>query len=99
MPWADDALHRNFPLSWKWTTESGALWDQRFQTLRWVPTTILHGLQDDVIAPQGSWEFTEDLLKVDPQFPVELLFKTGDHRSSSPSNLATFLELAARAPE
>jgi hypothetical protein len=64
-----------------------------------VPTTILHGLQDNVIAPQGSWEFSEDLLKLDPQFPVELLFKTGDHRFSIPSNLATFLKLAALPPE
>ncbi len=95
MPWADDALHLDFPLSWKWVEESEALWDQRFHSLRPVPTTILHGLQDDVILPQGSWKFTEELLKVDPQFPIELLLKTGDHRFSSPSNLATFLELAS----
>ncbi len=69
MPWADDALHKDFPLSWKWVEESEALWDQRFHSLRRVPTTILHGLQDDVILPQGSWKFTEELLKVDTQFP------------------------------
>ena len=46
MPWADDELHRDFPLSWKWVAESEALWDQRFQSLRRVPTTILHGLQE-----------------------------------------------------
>jgi pimeloyl-ACP methyl ester carboxylesterase len=94
MPWADDALHGAFPLSWKWVQESESLWDQRFHTLRRVPTTILHGLQDDVILPQGSWKFTEELLNVDSKFPIELLLKTGDHRFSSPSNLATFLELA-----
>ncbi|MEX2492151.1 MAG: alpha/beta fold hydrolase [Nitrospirales bacterium] len=99
MPWADDALHRDFPLSWKWVRESESLWNQRFQQLGRVPTTILHGLQDDVIDPQGSWKFSEELLKVDPQFPIELLFKTGDHRFSSPSNLATFLGLAALPPE
>ena len=99
MPWADDALHQDFPLSWKWVEESEALWTQRFHSLRRVPTTILHGLQDDVILPQGSWEFTEELLSADPHFPIELLLKTGDHRFSSPSNLATFLELASLPSE
>lgn len=99
MPWADDALHGEFPLSWKWVKESDALWDQRFHALRRVPTTILHGLQDDVILPQGSWEFSKELLTKDSQFPVELILKTGDHRFSSPSNLATFLEFAAGVPE
>jgi len=93
MPWVDDALHRDFPLSWKWVEESEALWEQRFHSLRRLPTTILHGLQDDVILPQGSWQFTEELLRVDPHFPIELLLKTGDHRFSSPSNLSSFLDL------
>ena len=99
MPWADDELHRDFPLSWKWVVESETLWSQRFQSLRRVPTTILHGLQDDVIPPQGSWKFAEALLTTDPQFPIELLFRTGDHRFSSPSNLTTFLELAEQTQE
>ncbi len=98
MPWADDPLHKNFPLSWKWVEESQTLWEQRFQSLRRVPTTILHGQQDDVIVPKGSWEFTNDLLTQDPHYPIELLLKTGDHRFSSPSNLETFLELATQTP-
>ena len=97
--WADDALHRDFPLSWKWVEESEYFWAQRFQSLRRVPTRIVHGLQDDVIAPQSSWEFTHDLLKKDSQYPIELLLKTGDHRFSSPANLATFLELAELTQE
>jgi pimeloyl-ACP methyl ester carboxylesterase len=96
MPWADDALHRDFPLSWKWVEDSLTFWDQRFDSLRPVPTTILHGLQDGLILPQGSWDFTDDLLKHDPHYPIELLLKTGDHRFSTPSNLTTFLELAAK---
>jgi hypothetical protein len=52
-----------------------------------------------MIVPKGSWEFTEHLLTQDPQYPVELLLKTGDHRFSSPSNLETFLELAAQTQE
>jgi pimeloyl-ACP methyl ester carboxylesterase len=99
MPWADDAVHRDFPLSWKWVEDSQTLWAQRFQPLRRVSTTIIHGLQDNVIVPKGSWEFTEHLLTQDPQYPVELLLKTGDHRFSSPSNLETFLELAAQTQE
>jgi pimeloyl-ACP methyl ester carboxylesterase len=96
MPWDDDALHRDFPLSWKWVAESEALWVRRFDPLRKVPTCIVHGLQDVVIPPKGSWEFTEHLLTKDPQYPIELLFKTGDHRFSSPANLETFLDVASQ---
>ncbi len=99
MPWADDALHGNFPLSWKWVEESKTLWAQRFHIRLRISTTILHGLQDDVIPPQGSWDFTEELLKQDSQYPIELLLKNGDHRFSSPANLATFLELASLPQE
>ncbi len=95
MPWDDDALHRDYPLSWKWVKESEALWAKRLDPPREVPTTILHGLQDNVILPVGSWEMTEHLLNQDPQYPVELILKTGDHRFSSPSNLSTFLDLAS----
>ncbi|MGB0911818.1 MAG: alpha/beta hydrolase [Nitrospirales bacterium] len=94
MPWADDAAHRNFPLSWKWVEESETLWAQRFDALQSVQTTIMHGLQDSVIPPLGSWQMTEYLLSQDPQYPIELLLKTGDHRFSSPSNLKTFLDVA-----
>jgi pimeloyl-ACP methyl ester carboxylesterase len=96
MPWDDDALHRDFPLSWKWVEESEAIWSRRFDPLRKVPTRIVHGLQDVVIPPKGSWEFTEHLLTQDPQYPIELLLKTGDHRFSSSANLKTFLDLAGR---
>lgn len=96
IPWSDDVVHRDFPLSWKWVEESEALWRNRVENLRRVPTCILHGLQDEVIRPKGSWEFTEQVLSQDPQFPIELLFKTGDHRFSSPANLQTFLHLAAQ---
>ncbi|MGE3787497.1 MAG: alpha/beta hydrolase [Nitrospirales bacterium] len=94
MPWDDDALHKDFPLAWKWVEESEALWAKRFDSIRRVPTRILHGLQDTVILSKGSWEFTEDLLTQDPHYPIELLLKTGDHRFSSPANLQTFLDLA-----
>jgi pimeloyl-ACP methyl ester carboxylesterase len=96
MPWDDDALHRDFPLSWKWVEESEALWARRFEPPRQIPTRIVHGLQDDVILPKGSWEFTEHVLTQDPQYPIELFLKTGDHRFSSPINLQTFLDLASQ---
>lgn len=98
MPWADDDLHRDFPLSWKWVLESERLWAKKFDPLRRVPARILHGLQDTVIPPKGSWEFTERLLLQDPQYPIELLFKTGGHRFSSPANLQTFLDMAGHTP-
>ena len=53
-------------------------------------------MPDDVILPKGSWEFTEQLLMKDPQYPIELLLKTGDHRFSSPVNLQTFLDVASQ---
>jgi pimeloyl-ACP methyl ester carboxylesterase len=96
IPWADDVIHRDFPLSWRWVEESEALWVKRFDSLRRVPTRIVHGLQDDVILPKGSWEFTEHVLTQDPQYPIELLLKTGDHRFSSPTNLQTFLDVAGQ---
>jgi len=99
MPWDDDALHRDFPLSWKWVDESETLWAQRLNPPRRVPTRILHGLQDIVLSPSGSWEFTEHLLNQDPHYPIELLLMTGDHRFSSPSNLTTFLEFAGHVHE
>ncbi|MDR4493096.1 MAG: alpha/beta fold hydrolase [Nitrospirales bacterium] len=99
MPWDDDAVHKDYPLSWKWVEESEALWVTRFVNLRRIPTCIVHGLQDTVILPKGSWEFTEQVLTKDPQFPIELLFKTGGHRFSSPANLHTFLDLAAHIQE
>lgn len=50
----------------------------------------------EVILPKGSWEFTEHVLTQDPQYPIELLWKTGDHRFSSPANLQTFLDVASQ---
>jgi uncharacterized protein len=98
MPWDDDNVHRDFPLSWKWVEESESLWARQFDPLRRVPTRIIHGLQDNVILSGGSWEFTEQLLRQDPHYPIELLFKTGDHRFSSPANLQTLLDVAVQLP-
>lgn len=99
MPWDDDALHRNYPLSWKWVEESERLWASRHERFRQIDTTIIHGFQDTVISPEGSWNFSHTLLTQDPHFPIELFFKTGDHRFSSPANLKTFLDLAIRIHE
>jgi len=90
MPWDDDEMHRDFPIAWKWVEESEALWRTRFDHLRRVSTTILHGLQDDVIRPQGSSQFVEELLARDPEFPVTLHLIPGDHRLSSPEHVETF---------
>ena len=95
MPYDDDELHRDFPLSWKWVEESEDLWTRRFQDLRRVNTTILHGLQDTVILPSGSWGFTQELLANDPDFPIELILKRGDHRFSTTDDLDTFLKLVS----
>ena len=96
MPWDDDALHKDWPLSWKWVEESEQYWAQTFSQLRRVKTTIFHGLQDMVIQPAGSWRFVEELLRRDPRFPIELLFKTGDHRLSSPEHVETLRRLVVR---
>jgi pimeloyl-ACP methyl ester carboxylesterase len=96
MPWDDDALHKDWPLSWKWVQESEQYWAQTFSELRHVKTTILHGLQDTVIKPAGSWRFVEEVLRRDPGFPIELLFKTGDHRLSSPEHVEILRRLVFR---
>lgn len=93
MPYDDDELHRDFPLSWKWVEESEALWQQREVSPRRVQTTILHGLQDTVILPSVSWNFAQLVLSQDPDFPIELIYKTGDHRLSNLEALATFQRL------
>lgn len=96
MPWEDDALHKDWPLSWKWVEESEDYWARTFSSLRRVKTTIVHGLQDTVIPPERSWRFVEELLRRDPGFPIELLFKTGDHRLSSPEHVETLRRLVVR---
>ena len=93
MPWDDDPVHKDWPLSWKWVEESEAYWKTGFDRLRPVKTTILHGLQDTVILPSGSSEFVEQLLSRDPAFPVELHLIPGDHRLSGPEHLDTFRRL------
>lgn len=87
MPWDDDPAHRDWPLSWKWVVESEAYWQSNFDRLRHVRTTIVHGLGDTVIHPEGSRAFVEDLRRHDPSFPVELLLVAGDHRLSSPDHM------------
>jgi len=87
MPWGDDPAHKDWALSWKWVQESEAYWKTSFDRLRYVKTTILHGLQDRVILPSGSKEFVKELLSRDPAFPVELDLIPGDHRPSRPEHV------------
>ena len=96
MPWDDEPLHRDAPIPWHWVEDSQALWRRRFTMPRRVKTTILHGLQDTVINPEGSWTFVQHVLSQDPEFPIELLLKTGDHRLSSPEHVDTFRRLVVR---
>jgi pimeloyl-ACP methyl ester carboxylesterase len=87
MPWDDDPLHKNWPLSWKWVEESEALWKTTFDRLRPVRTSIVHGLQDAAIAPDGSKRFVEQLRLNAPSFPIDLQLVRGDHRLSEPEHL------------
>ena len=98
MPWDDDPVHKDWPLSWKWVEESDAYWKTSFDRLRPVKTTILHGLQDTVILPSGSSEFVEQLLSRDPAFPVELHLIPGDHRLSSPEQVERLRRLVLETP-
>jgi uncharacterized protein len=99
MPWDDEPAHRDFPLSWKWVDESEIYWMTSFDALRRVNTTILHGLDDTVILPNGSSEFVEQLLARDPAFPVDLHVIPGDHRLSSPEHVDAFRRLVLNARE
>ena len=96
MPWDDDPLHKECPLSWKWVEESEAYWKTNFDRLRPVSTVILHGEQDAVILPQGSSRFVELLQSMAPTFPIELHLVPGDHRLSSPEHLDLFRTLVQR---
>ena len=98
MPWDDEPVHKDWPLSWKWVEESDAYWKTSFDRLRPVKTTILHGLQDTVILPSGSSEFVEQLLSRDPAFPVELDLIPGDHRLSSHEQVERFRRLVLETP-
>src|SRR5437879_4168635 len=93
MPWDDDPVHKDWPLSWKWVEESEAYWSRRFDQMRRVKTTLLHGLQDRTIHPRTSWQFVDELLARDPDYPIELTLKMGDHRLSGPEHLDTFRRL------
>jgi pimeloyl-ACP methyl ester carboxylesterase len=98
MPWDDDPLHKDWPLSWKWVEESEAYWKTSFDRLRPVKTTILHGLQDTAILPRGSSQFVEQLLARDPSYPIELNLIPGDHRLSGPEHVECFRRLVIGAP-
>lgn len=97
MPWDDDPGHRDYPIAWKWVEESEALWKTSFDRLRHVKTTILHGLQDRVILPQGSRQFAEELPARDATFHMDLKLVPGDHRLSGPEHLDIFRRLVQRA--
>jgi len=98
MPWDDDPLHKDWALSWKWVKESEAYWQTTFDRLRPVQTTILHGLQDTVILPDGSREFARLLLAKVPTYPIDLNLIPGDHRLSSPEHVERFHRLVLEQP-
>lgn len=96
MPWDDDPLHKDWPLSWKWVEESEHYWARTFDVTRQVKTTILHGLQDTVIPPEGSQRFADTLLCRDSNFPLDLQLIPGDHRLSGPEHLEVFRRVVMR---
>lgn len=96
MPWDDDPLHNEWPLSWKWVEESEAYWKTSFDRLRPVSTAILHGQEDNVILPSGSSQFVEQLQSLAPSFPIELHLVPGDHRLSRPEHVDLFRGLVQR---
>jgi pimeloyl-ACP methyl ester carboxylesterase len=96
LPWDDDPLHRDWPLSWKWVEESEQCWAKTFDITRHIKTTILHGLQDAVIPPSGSRQFTDELHRRIPAYPLDLQLIPGDHRLSSSEHLELFRKLVRR---
>ena len=96
MPWDDEPLHKDWPLSWKWVEESEQYWAKTFDIARPVKTTILHGQDDMVISPDGSRRFADELLRRDQIFPLDLQLVLGDHRLSSPEHLELFRRLVMR---
>jgi pimeloyl-ACP methyl ester carboxylesterase len=76
--------------------ESETYWAKTFDNLRRVKTTILHGEQDSVIAPEGSKRFANELFRRNPSFPLALQLIPGDHRLSGPEHLELFRRLVMR---
>jgi len=99
MPWDDEPAHRDYPLAWKWVEESKAYWGKSFDRLRPVSTAILHGQGDNVILPQGSSQFVEQLRDLAPSFPIDLHLVPGDHRLSGPEHLDMFRHLVLDSRE
>ncbi len=93
MPWDNDPVHKDWPLSWKWVEESEDYWAQTFDRLRHVKTTTLHGLQDAVISPDGSRRFAGELLRRDSTFPLDLRLVPGDHRLSTAEHVEVLRRL------
>jgi len=96
MPWDEDPLHRDWPLSWKWVEESEQYWAKTFDVVRHVKTTILHGQDDRVIVPDGSRRFVNELMRRHPGFPLDLRLVPGDHRLSGPEHLELFRRLVTK---
>jgi pimeloyl-ACP methyl ester carboxylesterase len=96
MPWDEDPLYRDWPLSWKWVEESEQYWTKTFDVVRHVQTTILHGREDIVIPPGGSQSFADELFRRHPNFPLDLRLISGDHRLSSPEHLNLFRQLVTK---
>ena len=96
MPWDDDPMHKDWPLSWKWVEESEQYWAKTFDVIRQVKTTILHGQDDIVIPPEGSRDFAKELVRRYPSYPFELKLIPGDHRLSGPDHLELFRRLVVR---
>jgi pimeloyl-ACP methyl ester carboxylesterase len=97
MPWDDDPLHREWPLSWRWVEESESYWASSFDRLRRVRTTILHGTGDTVIPPEGSRTFVNLLGAHDPSYPIELRLVPGDHRLSGQEHMECLRKLLIEA--
>ncbi|MBH0207357.1 MAG: hypothetical protein A4C66_00025 [Nitrospira sp. HN-bin3] len=96
MPWDEDPSHRDWPLSWKWVEESEQYWTKTFDVVRQVKTTILHGQDDRVIAPDGSRRFANELARRYPDFRLDVNLIPGDHRLSGPEHLELFRRLVMK---
>ncbi|MBH0204211.1 MAG: alpha/beta hydrolase [Nitrospira sp.] len=87
MPWDEDPLHRDWPLSWKWVEESEQYWTKTLEVVRHVK---------QVIAPDGSRRFANELVRRHPGFPLDLRLIPGDHRLSGPDHLELFRRLVTK---
>ena len=86
------------------TTSDARTWWQKLGTLPFTVAVLVacNALYIFLVAVGNitdydtNFAFVQHVLSQDPEFPIELLLKTGDHRLSSPEHVETIRRLVVK---